>query len=402
MWLTGPPGVPPLGPPRGLVAKLRAIGEVLARQADAVGGQLAVDPLALLGERAAIGGLERHGDVSCGGASRLFRARDGWMALTLARPDDVDLVPAWLQAGAPENDVWTTVVQEAAIAPSAELLDRARLLGLPAAVLPPAPRAVPAAPAPLLSLPLEARPIDGPTAAPAPRLADLLVVDLSSLWAGPLCGALLACAGARVVKVESTHRPDGARLGPEAFFDLLNGAKRSVALDLGTPEGAVVLRVLLARADVVIEASRPRALAHMGIEADVLVAAGGPRVWVSITGHGRAAPHSGWVGFGDDAAVAGGLVSWFGEQPCFCADAVADPTSGAVAAAAVLDALATGGRWVLDVAMAGVAAHLAGPTLPAGDPPPTAVPPCARTAPGRAPRLGEHTDAVLAELEISR
>jgi crotonobetainyl-CoA:carnitine CoA-transferase CaiB-like acyl-CoA transferase len=73
-----------------------------------------------------------------------------------------------------------------------------------------------------------------------------------------------------------------------------------------------------------------------------------------------------------------------------------------VAAAAVLDALATGGRWVLDVAMAGVAAHLAGPTLPAGDPPPTAVPPRARTAPGRAPRLGEHTDAVLAELEISR
>jgi hypothetical protein len=385
-----------------MVTKLREIGEILTRRAEAVGGEVAVDPLALLGERAAIGGLARHGDVSCGGATRLFRARDGWMALTLARPDDVDLVPAWLQSGAPEDDVWATIVQEAAATPSAELLDRARLLGLPAAVLPPAPRAVPAAPAPLLPLPLEARPIGGPPAAPAPRLADLLVVDLGSLWAGPLCGALLAEAGARVVKVESTRRPDGARLGPDAFFDLLNGAKRSVALDLGTPDGAAVLRDLLARADVVIEASRPRALAHMGIEAEVLVAAGGPRVWVSVTGHGRAAPHSGWVGFGDDAAVAGGLVGWYGERPCFCADAVADPTTGAVAAAAVLDALATGGRWVLDVAMAGVAAHLAGPTLAAGDPPPTAAPPRARAAPGRAPRLGEHTATVLAELEIGR
>ena len=402
MWLTGPAGMTPLGPPLGMVAKLREIGEILSRRAAAVGGELAVDPLALLGERAAIGALERHGDVSCGGASRLFRACDGWMALTLARPDDVDLVPAWLQAGTPEDDVWATVAQEAATQRSVELLDRARLLGLPAAVLPPASPAIPAAPAPLLPLPLGARAIDGPPAPPTPRLADLLVVDLGSLWAGPLCGALLAGAGARVVKVESTHRPDGARLGPEAFFDLLNGAKQSVALDLGTPEGAAVLRDLLTRADVVIEASRPRALAHMGIEADGLVAAGGPRVWVSITGHGRAAPHSGWVGFGDDAAVAGGLVSWHGEQPCFCADAVADPTTGAVAAAAVLDALVTGGRWVLDVALAGVAAHLAGPTVPTGEPPPTAVPPRARRAPGRAPHLGEHTDAVLAELGVSR
>ena len=384
-----------------MVTKLREIGAILARRAADVGGEIAVDPLALLGERAAIAGLERHGDVSCGGASRLFRARDGWMALTLARSDDVDLVPAWLRAGAPGDDVWATVVHEAASTPSGELLDRARILGLPAAVLPSAPPEVPAAPAPLLPLPLEGRPIAGPTAAPGPPLAEMLVVDLGSLWAGPLCGALLAEAGARVVKVESTQRPDGARLGPEAFFDLLNGGKRSVGLDLDTPEGISVLRDLLARADVVIEASRPRALAHMGIEADALVAAGGPRVWVSITGHGRAAPHSGWVGFGDDAAVAGGLVCWYGEQPCFCADAVADPTTGAVATAAVLDALAAGGRWVLDVAMAGVAAHLAGPTLAAGDPPPPA-PPRARTAPGQAPRLGQHTGAVLAELEISR
>ena len=58
------------------------------------------------------------------------------------------------------------------------------------------------------------------------------MVELGSLWAAPLCGSLLAAAGADVVKVESIGRPDGARRGPPAFFDLLNGGKRSVALDL--------------------------------------------------------------------------------------------------------------------------------------------------------------------------
>ena len=56
------------------------------------------------------------------------------------------------------------------------------------------------------------------------------------------------------------------------------------------------------------------------------------------------------MGFGDDAAVAGGLVCWDGGGPVFCADAVADPASGLVAAAAVLDALRWG-RWLLDVSM---------------------------------------------------
>src|SRR4029453_19173112 len=95
-----------------------------------------------------------------------------------------------------------------------------------------------------------------------------LVVDLSSLWAGPLCAHLLGLQGARVVKVESTGRPDGARRGPAAFFDLLHGGPRGVARDLRDPAGAACLRRLLAAADVVVEASRPRALRQLGIEAE--------------------------------------------------------------------------------------------------------------------------------------
>ena len=85
---------------------------------------------------------------------------------------------------------------------------------------------------------------------------------------------------------------------------------------------------------------------------------------MSITGHGRDGPERDWVGFGDDAAVAGGLVAWDDRGPVFCADAVADPVSGVVAAIAVLEALAAGGHRLLDVPLAAVAAHLAGPTLP--------------------------------------
>ncbi len=259
------------------------------------------------------------------------------------------------------------------------------LLGLPVALLGEA-----AARPSVVRVPL------GRTAPPVPA-AGLVVVDLSALWAGPLCGDLLAGAGATVVKVESTTRPDGARRGPATFFDLLNGRKRSVALDFGDRQGVAALRRLVRQADVVIEASRPRALEQFGIDATELVAGGGPRVWVSITGHGRQAASSGRVAFGDDAAVAGGLVVWHDGAPLFCTDAVADPLTGLAAVAACLDALAAGGRWLLDVSMAGVCAGLAGPTLPVAGHVVVATP-RARTVGWAAPAFGADTAAVMAGL----
>jgi len=113
-------------------------------------------------------------------------------------------------------------------------------------------------------------------------------------------------------------------------------------------------------ADVVVEASRPRALRQLGVDRDeIMAAAAGPRIWLSITGYGRTGPDADAVAFGDDAAVAGGLVAWDERGPCFCADAVADPAAGLVAAASTLAALETPQRWTLDVAMRDVAAHLA-------------------------------------------
>jgi hypothetical protein len=341
-----------LGPPSPLVGGMDALGAPFD----------GLDALALLGERAALGGLTRNGTVSCGGGCRLLPAADGWLAVSLPRPEDVAAVPAWLELpDAPVTPIWDVVAGAVAQRSTGWLLDRARLLQLAVASL--GERDVPAA--------VSRHPLGGAPARPVGP--GLVVVDLTSLWAGPLCGDLLARAGATVVKVESTGRPDGARRGPAAFFDLMNGAKRSMALDFGSRQGVSLLRHLIARADVVLEASRPRALEQLGLTATELVAGGGPQVWVSITGFSRAGADRDRSAFGDDAAVAGG---------------------------ACLEALAAGGRWLLDVSMAGAAAALAGPTLDVPDgltvAPPRARPPVARAAP-----LGRDTRPVLDQLGIA-
>lgn len=365
MALTGRPGARALGPPAPLVDRLVALA-----------AELPVDPLLLLGERAALSGSRRRGDVSCGGGTRLLRTLDGWIAVTLAREEDVELLPAWLERDVDHDDPWTSIATQASRRAGAELEARAALLGLPVGVLPPSEsaRPVPSSGA------FEGLAVRSGEFGPArPRAGALRVVDLSALWAGPLCTNLLLLAGATVTKVESVHRPDGARRGPAAFFELLNAGKATETLELREPAGVESLRDLLRGADVVVESSRPRALEQLGISAaDLLRKQPGPSVWLSITGHGRGGESAGRVAFGDDAAVAGGLVVTDELGPCFCADAVADPLSGIVAAVAVLRAARTARRWLLDIPMAAVAASFAGPTLDASDFDGPVAPPTAR------------------------
>jgi crotonobetainyl-CoA:carnitine CoA-transferase CaiB-like acyl-CoA transferase len=159
------------------------------------------------------------------------------------------------------------------------------------------------------------------------------------------------------------------------------------------------LRGLLQAADVVIEGSRPRALRQWGVDAKALLADGdGPRVWVSITGYGREGPAGERVAFGDDAAAAGGLLGRDAAGPCFLADAVADPLTGIAAASAVTTALAEGGSWLLDAALAKVAASVADPQPTSRSVTGPVVRPRARLVPGPARPLGADTAAVLAEL----
>ncbi len=408
MALTGHANGPPLPAPGRLAACAEDAAAELERVAVAGGlGSLAgLDAPALLGERAALLGLARRGSTAPGGSCRLLRTADRWLALNLARPDDVALLPAWLGEG-DCRDPWDFAAARVARRGAAELVERARLLGLPAALAEDPPQQVP----PWYRIAARGRPLPR-RCGETPR-----VVDLSSLWAGPLCAHLLGLVGARVVKVESTRRPDGARLGPPAFFDLINGGKRSVALDFSDADDCSRLQRLLERADIVVESARPRALAQLGIDAEALVRAVPGLVWVSITGYGRRGPGANWVAFGDDAAAAAGLAVATGPAqgpPLFCGDAIADPLTGLHAALAALRAWREGGGVLLDLALRDVVAHALGPRparadadvhrdghgwqVEAGGERQAVLPPRARAVRKRAPALGADTAAVLCEV----
>lgn len=351
MWLTGPERGPVAMAPAGVTIGARgALAALVAVAGDAAGALQGLDSGGLLGERAARLGLRRRGATSPGTSCRMLRSCDGWIALNLARPDDLQLLPAWLETE-PARDAWSFAASRIAQQPTARLLSRGRLLGLPVAA---AERAR-SAPAWLRIGQRGAALRRSPHARPR-------VLDLSSLWAGPLCTQLLCLAGAEVVKVECERRPDGGRQGEPGFYDLLNGGKRSVALDFRSALDRARLVRLVRWADIVVESARPRALAQLGIHAAQLVGEIPGLCWVSITGYGRREPEGSWVGFGDDTAVAAGLAAATGlpDRPIFCGDAIADPLTGMHAAVAALGSFRSGEARLIDVNLRDVTAHVLG------------------------------------------
>ncbi|WP_314223898.1 CoA transferase [Streptomyces zaehneri] len=393
MALTGHLDGPPLVPPGSAAVFAGRISARLAAATADGAHPVRVDGASLLAERAAFTGHRRQGRVSAGGAGRLLPTADGWAAVSCARPDDPLLLGALVGAALPD-DPWPTVAAWLRTHTGAELAERAALLGL---------AATPVAPFP-------ARPLPAPGRPRSP--AGLLVVDFSALWAGPLCAQLLGLAGARVVKVETPQRLDGARRGSPGFFRLLHAGHRAVLLDPTTAGGRRALAALVDAADIVIEASRPRALAGFGLDAEASARQG--TIWVSVTADGRGSPR---VGFGDDVAAGAGLVAQDARgEPVFCGDALADPLTGLFAAELALSAPENGRGRLFDVAMSQVvSATLApAPGSPTGtarrDGPGWAVDTCdgavpvaaprRRTIDGHAPEPGEHTTEVLRELRI--
>ncbi len=389
MILTGPAdGSACVGPASIALRAAELASRVEDRSAACVGNALPpLDGPSLLGERAAVLGLRRRGRVSPGGSCRLLATRDGWIALNLARPDDRSLLPAWLEAEA-RGDTWAFVASAVGDRSCQELVARGRMMGL----------AVAAAEGWRAAGPPWRQRLGLARSAPPARP---VVIDLSSLWAGPLCTQLLSRAGARVIKVESTARPDAARGGPAAFFDRLHAGKESVALDFTRRGGREALRRLVARADLVVESSRPRALRQLGLHDEAILAEHPGLSWLSITGHGARGPGADWVAFGDDAAIAAGLgwASGRSRGPIFCGDAIADPLAGLEAADEALRALEGDGGLRVDVSLVGAARRAFDGTVRTG-PVPAARPPRAPKAGGRARALGADSAAVLREFGI--
>ncbi len=300
----------------------------------------------LLGERAGHNGFSVPLRKSAGGGCHLLAARDGWIALNLAREADVELLPALFEERmfdlADLGEVNELVFRHDA----AWLVARGREMGLAIASIDEVPISA------AITKLCNTKPVN-PAAQPP------LVIDLSALWAGPLCGHLLQLSGARVIKVESSSRPDVMRLGDTVLFALLNQGKESVSVDLTSAEGRAQLLQLLDQADIVIEAARPRALRQLGIDAEALVQARPGRVWITITGHGAEGQQADWVGFGDDCSVAGGLTASLRDASGvvgFVGDAIADPLTGIAAARAAWQAWQTGCGGRLGLAMSGVVA----------------------------------------------
>ncbi|MCW2580047.1 MAG: acyl-CoA transferase [Blastococcus sp.] len=390
--LTGRPDGPPLVPPGRAATVARRLAERIAERTADTGFPVRLDGRLLLSERAAFTGSTRGGTTSAGGSCRLLPTADGWAAVSCARPDDPLLLGALIGAEL-VGDPWPPVTAWLAAHTGAELAERAELLGIAAA--PVRPYGPPPEPPDL----------------PARPVAGLRVVDFSALWAGPLCAHLLRLAGAEVITIETPGRPDGARRGNRDFHRLLRGGTRSVVLDPGTGPGRAAIAALVDAADIVIEASRPRALAGFGLDAEAAVASG--TSWISVTAAGRASAR---VGFGDDVAAAAGLVAPDADGvPLFCGDAIADPLTGLTAAALAMTAPADGSGVLWDIAMSDVVARTL--VAPEADPPTArrtargwvvdtgdgiapVVAPRGRIATEPAPESGADTAAVLGRLGI--
>ncbi|MEV8546484.1 CoA transferase [Streptomyces sp. NPDC051572] len=355
MALTGRADGPPLAAPGHAASAVRGALALFT----SLTGAHALPDAGLLGERAALMGLTRRGPWSAGGAFRTLRTSDGWVGVSLARQDDRDLVPALVGEIVPDQDYWSALSSWTGGQGADAVAERAQMLGIPAAAVPSAPgtaddeQALHRAALTLHNV--TGVPLLATVGGPRRQLRSRpLVIDLTSLWAGPLCASLLGAAGACIVKVESPARPDGARFGPPAFYDVLHTGHASVTLDLASPDGRDTLLRLVEQADLVLEASRPRALRQLGIDAQEIVAAG--TTWLSITAYGRTGPWDNRVGFGDDVAAGAGLVVRDRDEVLPCGDALADPLTGVHAAVAAAAALRSERAYLLDVSMRDVTA----------------------------------------------
>jgi len=199
------------------------------------------------------------------------------------------------------------------------------------------------------------------TSARTGPLTGLRVLDMSRVLAGPWSGQLMADFGADVVKVE---RPgvgddtrgwgppylkdaDGNETGEAAYYMSANRAKRSLTLDISTPEGQKICTDLAGRADVLLENYKTGGLAKYNLDYDSLKAHNRRLIYCSITGFGQTGPYATRAGYDMIIQAAGGFMSLTGERddlpgggPQKGGVAVSDLMTGMYATVAVLAALA--------------------------------------------------------------
>jgi crotonobetainyl-CoA:carnitine CoA-transferase CaiB-like acyl-CoA transferase len=212
-------------------------------------------------------------------------------------------------------------------------------------------------------------------------LDGVRVLDLSRVLAGPWCTQTLADLGAEVIKVERPPRGghpggddtrgwgppylqgrDGQDSSEAAYYLGANRNKRSIAIDIASPEGQTLIRELACQADVLVENYKVGDLARYGLDAPTLLALNPRLVFCSVTGFGQHGPYADRAGYDYAVQGLGGLMSVTGERddlpgggPQKVGVAVADLFTGMYATVAILAALrhrdATGQGQVIDMAL---------------------------------------------------
>lgn len=183
--------------------------------------------------------------------------------------------------------------------------------------------------------------------------SGLRILDMTSYWAGPLVGSLLALLGADVIHLESAQRPDGLRLvggvpptepqwwerGP--IFSALNTNKRSLTLDLGDPQGIELLHRVVATCDVVVENHTPRVLDQLGLGLEALQADRPDLIMVRMPGFGLDGPWRDLPAFAFVIEDAAGLTWLTGHEDLLPIEpyCVGDPNAGLHALVGLLLAL---------------------------------------------------------------
>jgi len=188
-------------------------------------------------------------------------------------------------------------------------------------------------------------------------LAGVKVLDLSRILAGPTCTQLLGDFGADVLKIENpvtggddtrswgppyAMDEDGNRTDLSAYFMSSNRNKRSVAIDITSPEGQETLRRWAAEADILIENFKPGGLAKYGLDYDSLREACPRLVYCSISGYGQTGPNRSKPGYDLMAQGYGGVMSLTGPEdgmPMKVGVGIADVMCGMYATTGILAAL---------------------------------------------------------------
>ncbi len=145
-------------------------------------------------------------------------------------------------------------------------------------------------------------------------LTDLRVIEMGQLLAGPFCGQLLADFGAEVIKIEAPEVGDPMRQwgrekphGKSLWWPVVARNKKSITLNLRTPEGQEMVRELVKSADILIENFRPGTMERWNLGYEELSAINPRLVMVRVTGFGQTGPYSSRAGYGAIGEAMGGL-----------------------------------------------------------------------------------------------